>query len=130
MVAGCYPLEALLQSTLQCFYDQQCINSNGTFKALNYPSVQSRFYINSTIEFILQELMLEDYSKNISYENYFTQCSPMSCIYLYYENPKAVNIITFVLGLYSGVAIILQWFASLISILYRRRMQPIHPQIQ
>jgi hypothetical protein len=32
MMAGCYPLKALLQSTLHCFYDQQCLDPNGNFQ--------------------------------------------------------------------------------------------------
>jgi hypothetical protein len=69
MKAGCYPLESLLQSTLQCFYNQQCIDPNANFKALDSSSVHSRFATNSTIEDILNKLMVEEYSKNISYEN-------------------------------------------------------------
>ncbi|CAF1360546.1 unnamed protein product [Rotaria sordida] len=62
MMAGCYPLEALLQSTFQCFYNQTCIDSNNVFQALNTSSTSSQFLTNSTIESILNKLMIEDYS--------------------------------------------------------------------
>lgn len=78
MMAGCYPLEALLQTTFQCFYNQTCIDSTNTFQALNISSdVSSEFSINSTVESILDKLMVEDYFVNISYENYFSQCKPI-----------------------------------------------------
>ena len=53
MMIGCYPLEALLQSTLQCFYDQQCIDSDGIFSALNSSFISNHFNLNQTIETIL-----------------------------------------------------------------------------
>ncbi|CAF2820653.1 unnamed protein product [Rotaria sp. Silwood2] len=43
MMAGCYPLEAFLQSALQCFYNQQCIDPKMTFKALNFSSYSTEY---------------------------------------------------------------------------------------
>jgi hypothetical protein len=52
MISGCYPLEAPLQSTPQYFYDQQCIDANETFQALDSSFISGYFNIDSTIEFI------------------------------------------------------------------------------
>jgi hypothetical protein len=123
MMTGCYPLEALLQSTLQCFYDQQCIDSYGNFKALNLPSVSSRFQVNSTVEFILSELMVEEYLINISYKKYFAECVPSSCSYSHIERHNAIDIVTPLIELYGGVVIITGWITALIIKLYRHRIQ-------
>ncbi|CAF1428927.1 unnamed protein product [Rotaria sp. Silwood1] len=45
MMAGCNPLEAFLQSTFQCFYNQQCIDPKMTFKALNFSSYSSQLIL-------------------------------------------------------------------------------------
>ncbi len=123
MMVGCYPLEALLQSTLQCFYDQQCIDSYGNFKALNSSSVSSRFDVNSTVEFILQELMIEEYLINMSYENYSAECAPSSCSYSYSGRRNTIYIVTHLIELYGGLVIITKWITVLIMKLYRRRMR-------
>ena len=131
MRTGCYPLEALLQSTLRCFYDQQCIDSTNTFKALSSSSVSSHFNISSTVEYILQELMLEDYSTNVSYEKYFTQCSPSSCSYSYTGFGDTTSIITSLVGLYGGLSIISRWFALSIVKLHQYRLRRhINPSVQ
>jgi len=107
MMAGCYPLEALLQSTLQCFYNQTCIDPTNTFQALNSSSnVSSQFSINSTLESILNNLMVENYSINISYENYFSQCEPLSCSYSYIGYRDTIEVTSTIIGLYGGLAII------------------------
>ncbi|CAF0934570.1 unnamed protein product [Rotaria sordida] len=42
MMSGCYPIEALLQPTLQYFYDQQCIDSNDQFLKLDISSLEKK----------------------------------------------------------------------------------------
>ncbi|CAF0990553.1 unnamed protein product [Adineta steineri] len=127
MKVGCYPFEALLQSTLQCFYDQQCIDVNKNFKALNSSNVFSRFNITSTIEFIVQELMIENYSIVMSYENYFNQCAPSSCSYSYTGHHNAIDTIIMLIGLYGGLVIISRWLAFLVFQIYKCRIRQIHP---
>lgn len=122
MLTGCYPIEALLQSTLQCFYNQQCIDSYGNFKALNL-SVSSRFDVNSTVEFILRELMVEKYLINTSYNKYFAECAPSSCSYSYIGHRNAIDSMITLVELYGGLAIITGWITALIMRLCRRRIQ-------
>jgi len=131
MFAGCYPLEALLQSTLQCFYGQQCIDSNKKFEALNIFNLNSsRFYVNSIIESMVNELMVEEYSSNMSYESYFAQCAPSSCIYSNVDKSNIIDGITTIISLYGGLVIICRVFAVLIVKLFRHRTRTINPQIE
>ena len=98
MFAVCYALEAFLQSTLECFYDQQCIDSNNTFKAMEI--------FNSTIEMLVNELMVEEYSNNIPYKNYFVQCAPSS----YTGKINIIEGITTLISLYGGLVVIAELF--------------------
>ena len=61
-MAGCYPLEALLQTTLTCFYDQECINASGPFQPLPLASLAAgRFTLNTPVGGVVGELMVEKY---------------------------------------------------------------------
>jgi hypothetical protein len=115
MMAGCYPIEALLQSTLKCFYDQQCIDSNQMFKSINSSlATSTRFLANATIELILNQLMVENYSTNISYEKYFDECAPLSCSHSYFVRRSAIDIIISLISIYDGLTIISEWIVTII----------------
>ena len=123
VTVGCYPLEALLHSTLHCFYHQPCIDADGFFPALNRSEGNSRFNLSVTVEELLQDLMVEEYGMAWSYENYFTECSVTSCSYSYHGRENTVDIVTSLVGLYGGLMIISEWI-TLLSVrwyLYRRR---------
>ncbi|CAF4085126.1 unnamed protein product, partial [Adineta steineri] len=105
MMTGCYPLESLLQTTLQCFYNQSCIDSTNKFAQLNISSLKtSQYQVNTTIQLILNNLMIEEYIVNKSYEDYFNQCAPSSCSYNYMKNYQITEGIINIVGLYSGLA--------------------------
>ena len=130
VTVGCYPLEALLHSTLHCFYHQPCIDADGFFPALNCSEGNSRFNLSVTVEELLQDLMVEEYGMAWSYENYFTECSVTSCSYSYQGRQNTVDIVTSLVGLYGGLMIISEWVA-LLSVrwyLYRRRNRIGHSQ--
>ncbi|CAF4002956.1 unnamed protein product [Adineta steineri] len=119
MLSGCYPLESILQSTLTCLSDQTCIDPTKTFKALNSSSsIPSRFPLNTTIESIVNELMVEELLSNMSYEAYYKQCSPLSCTYSYIDNWNVMDGITILISLYGGLVIIYRILAIIIVKLY------------
>lgn len=141
LMIGCYPLEALLKSTLECFYFEECLgmigidtsqSTNNTLMPLNL-SIPSRFNISTSFEMMLNELLIEEWSTNVSYEQYYEQCSPSSCSFTYMKSSSAVDIITNVLGLYGGLMIIMDAIVAplliiLCSLIKRpfRRIVPIN----
>ncbi|CAF4311549.1 unnamed protein product, partial [Adineta steineri] len=107
MMTGCYPLESLLQTTLQCFYNQSCIDSTKKFTQLNISSLKTNQYqMNTTIQLILNNLMVEEYIINKSYEDYFNRCAPSSCSYNYMQNYQIAGGIINIISLYSGLVIL------------------------
>ncbi|CAF4266435.1 unnamed protein product, partial [Adineta steineri] len=107
IMVGCNPLESLLQTTLQCFYNQSCIDSTKKFTQLNISSLKtSRFPMNTTIQSILNNLMVEEYIINKSYEDYFNRCAPSSCSYNYMQNYQITGEIINIISLYSGLVIL------------------------
>ncbi|CAF1031453.1 unnamed protein product [Rotaria sordida] len=89
MMSGCYPIEALLQPTLQYFYDQQCIDSNGQFLKLDISSLEKRQF-------------------NI-------KCQPSLCSYSYLGHHSTIEIITSLINIYGGLVIITQRIAVILS---------------
>lgn len=134
LVVGCSPIDGLRMSTLECFFSSDCISTiltyleyyiqiNGSLPIDFVPpiklsldvsplndSIDSRFSKNTLISTILDEMFIEGWTTNISYENYFATCSVASCTYEYRGYNSLLYVFTSVLGLYGGLTIGLRFF--------------------
>ncbi|CAF1155959.1 unnamed protein product [Adineta ricciae] len=127
--AGCYMLEALLQSNFQCFYDQACIREFLTYLYSDYPinitllnaSAVSRFPINSTVGQLLDELMVEQWIMLPEFANYFNECRPEKCTYIEKTRHAPIYIITTVISLVGGLVTALKLIVPFVVKLVRRR---------
>ena len=108
--AGCYTMESLLQSNLQCFYDQQCLNllqyyfeayTTNEIIALN-SSLSSQYYPNTTIENLLKNLMIEQWNSTQFYDQYYEECDPIECRYRIETRNSMIYIITTLFGIIGG----------------------------
>jgi hypothetical protein len=114
MMLGCLPLESMLQSTLECIYDQICLNViTETIPTESIPPLfasRTRFQpINTTkLESIAAELFIEDWRVNISYEKYFNSCQPKTCSYTLSKRFNILYFISIVATIYSGLCILLK----------------------
>ncbi|CAF0925957.1 unnamed protein product [Adineta steineri] len=126
---GCYVIEALLQSTLQCFYDQNCIDElqlylttaspmNAT--ALD-PSLSSQYSENSTIEHLLQSLMIEDWNSTQLYDRYYNECQPIQCTYTVETRNSVIYIITTMFGIVGGLMTVLRCVVPRVVNLVRKK---------
>ncbi|CAF1334186.1 unnamed protein product [Didymodactylos carnosus] len=109
---GCYPLEALFQSTLECLYDSSCVPS--TFTSLNSSSLSSRYAKNTTVENIINNFMIEQWNSSFNYSAYYEQCSPEYCTYSIIQQNDAVYIITVTIGIIGGLAKALKLFLPVV----------------
>ncbi|CAF1403546.1 unnamed protein product [Rotaria magnacalcarata] len=110
-------IESLLQSTLECFYNQTCINQLNSYllsnssldvKALD-SSLTSRFVEKSTMEELINKLLIEQWNLSMIHENYYNACQPISCIYSYTTRNDIIYILTIVIGLVGGIIEILKF---------------------
>ncbi|CAF4244773.1 unnamed protein product, partial [Adineta steineri] len=85
---ACYALDALLVSSLQCFFDSSCFTTVLTF----FPSSnithhdilqmnQTHYAVETTIEILANNLFLEQWSSEISFSAYYSACAPILCVY-------------------------------------------------
>ncbi|CAF1421470.1 unnamed protein product [Adineta ricciae] len=116
MNAACYPVEAVLQSDLRCFYNQTCIiqvqsyfneSSPMNVSALD-PSLLGEFMVESTMEDVVKKLMVVKWNESILYENYFNECAVRECRYVHETKNDALYIITTIIGLIGGLITILK----------------------
>ncbi|CAF1297072.1 unnamed protein product [Rotaria sp. Silwood1] len=111
---GCVPQNALLQSTLECFYNQSCLDMVVTLtgalpnaSALNISSSSSRFDPQTTISFIFDNLMLECWHNSTDFAAYFRACAPKTCSYSYEQCFYLIYMITVVASLFGGLSKVL-----------------------
>lgn len=113
---GCSPMESLLRSSLICLYNATCVeqinfNNVSWIHPLN-STVTSRFSVNSLVNEITDEAMIEEWVLNISYSSYFSACQPSSCTYSVSMQKTVLEMIAMFLGLYGGLTIILRFIAQ------------------
>ncbi|CAF4033211.1 unnamed protein product [Adineta steineri] len=129
---GCTPSESLLASTLECFYDQSCINLIQTMTGYNenitpipLNITNSRFLMNMTVMNLINDLFVEKWSAIMNYSSYFYKCSPIFCSYTYIQQLDSFYTLTYLLGLYGGLTIVLKWISPkivyFINKIYQRR---------
>lgn len=114
---GCIPTEALLQSSLICFYDQTCIDQFLFFQQFNSSihisalttSASSRFLSNSTVEELVDQLMVEAWNFSAEHSSYFNVCRVAQCSYTYITRNDALFVITTVFGLIGGLVKVLRF---------------------
>ena len=127
---GCYILEAFLQSTFECLYDQQCADRTHTYEALNTTLNPSRFSINSTFGLVFNELMIEALMQDVTYDSYFAACAPSFCVHSYIDQSNLVRGMTTLISLYGGLVIICQLLALILYKLCRHCSREVHPMIR
>jgi hypothetical protein len=113
---GCYLIESLLHSTLECFYNQTCIREvrsyvlstwSITLTALN-SSLPSQYFINSTIEDLVDNLMVEQWNSSQFYNNYYNECQPAQCTYTHQAKNDIIYIVSTLIGLVGGLITVLR----------------------
>ena len=126
LVVSCVPVNSLLLSTLECFYNQTCLDellsffpTNENFNAM-VASKKSRFTYDSTVETIVSELMIEEWYTNISYEKYAAQCAPILCTYSKLERPNALFVLAQLIRSLGGLTLIFGFLISMIVRFIRR----------
>jgi hypothetical protein len=124
LVLGCYTIDSVLLSTLECFYDKKCVqllidnydfDFVGLLQPLDSRTVQikplsndnSRFSPKTTIDEIFSQLFVEDWINSTNYTSYYTRCQPSQCSYPVRKRFDMAYMLTIMLGFYGGLSAIL-----------------------
>ena len=130
MYIGCFLVESLLQSTLECFYSDSCFNqltgyistttlSNATI--LN-ATASSRYLPTTNVSDIVNQLMLETWNWTMMYDKYYAECEPYECRYTIKTRNDIIYIVTTLIGLIGGLVAALKIVVpQLVSFTRRKR---------
>ena len=97
-IQGCFPMDSLLSSTLQCLYQdsdcfpilfgylpqhshQQNFLSSFDLRALAYDSTSGHHLPNKSFSAIVKQLMIEQWNPISSYVDFYASCAPLYCSY-------------------------------------------------
>jgi hypothetical protein len=128
---GCYVIESLLQSTLECFFNQECIDqlqahaspsSSMNVPALN-ASLLSLYTKYSTIQGLLDNLMIEQWNVSIYYEQYYNQCQPTQCTYTFQTRNDLIYIVTTLFGRAGGLTTVLKFILPRLVKIFKKKRQ-------
>lgn len=126
---GCYPMEGILQSSLECFYNEECIDNvmsktlldSSIYPAVLDSSLQTQYLPNTSVKLMLDQLMIEQWNKTIIYEGYYEECQPYECTYILKHRNNAIYIVTTVIGLMGGLVTVLKLITPLVIRLIQKR---------
>jgi hypothetical protein len=109
---GCFILDAVLQSDLSCLYNSSCLSQLNTYlntSSLTFNATALTVSNSSipTVNDLVDQLMVDEWSFNASYDSYFSQCNPSACTYAYATQFDILFIVTTVMGIIGGVVTIL-----------------------
>lgn len=116
---ACLIVDTIFLSTLECYFNQSCIDiiynltaakSLAPFNAtaMKYNSSQSQYKTTTRIQFIVEQLMLEEWNDNTSFNRYYSECNPTMCIYTYNQRADAIYIFTTFIALIGGLQTVLR----------------------
>ena len=128
-LGGCYLIESLLHSTLECLFDRDCLDYVLKFFPRVIPLDMEILQINRTkfppemsIGILINELFIEQWTTISSFANYYQQCAPIACTYILIERNSVLFSVTTVIGLYGGLTVILRLSVPQIIQWYRNRI--------
>jgi len=135
---GCYMIDSLLDSTLECYYNETCIdliydlmpsvNFYGVVWNSSIPRPQSLnsslaemslFPVNLTIRDCLQELLVNKWNPMTNFSKYYQECQPTECSYTASIRKDLLVVVTTLVGLLGGLSAALHLLAPIaVRILY------------
>ncbi|CAF1192521.1 unnamed protein product [Adineta ricciae] len=115
MFVGCFPIQSLLQSSLECMFDQTCLdplvnqmkNIIAVARKLNISILQwnsTRFFPKTLIQEIINEMRIETWNENINYSKYYAYCAPKRFPYSYILRDNAIYGFITMIGLFGGLS--------------------------
>ncbi|CAF1590022.1 unnamed protein product [Rotaria magnacalcarata] len=115
---GCSIVETWSNSTLECLYNQTCINLlqvyvstasvyiSDVINVIVLDSVlPSRFVPNIMIQELVNEHFIKSFQYEISYLEFYNQCAPSVCLHAFEKRSNFLIIISRILALWGGLTL-------------------------
>jgi hypothetical protein len=135
----CTPLESLLESSIECLYDEACIDLITIYSNMSLMSPtplnknQTRFSLNDTIESIVEQMFIESSSSKVSYSQFFETYHPLPCSVTLSKRNNMLIVVTTIMGFYGGLTtffkLVVPFLVSCLYKLLRKYKERPHIQI-
>ena len=123
LYVGCMPFDSIMKSTLECFYNEHCLSQLFFYveniHSLNF-DVNSVYSNDTKIDFLIQQLFVENISITKNFESLYLECKPNKCFYSYSSNGNLAFIILTILSLIGGLYVVLQVMSIFIIQFYQK----------
>lgn len=130
IVISCYVISSVQQSSLECFFNQTCldavqreIKSNRSINISILDTHSTHFKSVSLIGTILENVMIETWNEEMNYDEYFQKCAPEKCVYTYTAPLNRLYIMTTIVGLFGGLSVALKIIVPIIVRWIRNQMR-------
>ena len=134
LFVGCFAIQSVLQSTLECFFNQTCldavqleISSPDSVNMSILEENNTRFSPETPIGIMMDALMIEEWGQTIRYEQYYHQCAPKLCTYTTSYRKNSLYIFTRLISLIGGLTIVLKIVVYSIVRRIRKYTRPANP---
>jgi hypothetical protein len=125
---GCYAIDFILKSDLQCFYDLNCTRSylgpynlSREFHISILDPSTTRFPVFTSIDTLIKNLFVENWTISISHVDYFNQCKPSTCSYRIETKNSLLTILTITIGFLGGIQVVLRFLSpKMVEFIYQR----------
>ncbi|UJR18325.1 hypothetical protein I4U23_005227 [Adineta vaga] len=118
MISDCLILDGTLASTFECYYNQTCLSIlHESLSIILQPlsnDSNKHFLLNTTIEMLLNKIMIDEMTSTIRFDSYYFQCHPSYCAYSYVHRLDVLFIITTLFGILGGLSFILKFISPFI----------------
>ena len=124
LVRGCNLVDALLASSLVCFYSLECFSSlidkmpygggQVYYKYLDYfapnylhrllNETGSKYRSNETLLTIVNELFIDKWLTNVSFDFYYSSCALKQCSYTFIKRFDLIYMLTIFISTFGGLA--------------------------
>jgi hypothetical protein len=112
---GYTPLDSILSSTLECLYQQSCINYIINAFKIPFNVNILQFNLNNTIETLFKNLFIEKWNSSTNYSNYYVQIRPNQCFYSNIKRNNLLSVIIEIVGIYGSLTATLCFILPIIN---------------
>ena len=119
MMFNCQPFDGTLASSLECFYQSACLSLlqqalSISMTLLPLASAGSRFSPTTTVQALVDELMIEQLIDETLFTQYYVRCDPTYCIYSYSHRFDVLFIVALVISAFGGLSMMMKLISSLL----------------
>lgn len=116
MIADCLVIDGALASTLECYYDINCFSLLHQQPSINYNLLSNasnkHFQMNSTVEMLMNEIMIDHVHMEILFDLFYEECKPTYCYFTYNIRFSLIFITTTLISIFGGASFFLRLLAS------------------